>query len=133
MFRATGIIKYYNNWVMAWLVEDDLLKYYRTLLPKAWGVCPPMRPAHVSIVRLFESVPNRKAWGKYEGQSIVLEYEPGIQSNGLYYWLDTWSDEVGFIRRSLGLSTFRENNGYSSFNNYHITIGNVKCQESKSN
>jgi hypothetical protein len=126
MLRTQGIIKYYNNWVMAWLVEDDLLKYYRGLLPKAWGVCPPMRPAHVSIVRLFESVPNRSQWGKYDGQSIVVEYEPGVQSDGLYYWLDTWSDEIGFIRRSLGLSTFRERDGFSDFGCYHITIGNVK-------
>ncbi len=91
-----------------------------------------MRPAHVSIVRLFEVVPNRSLWGKYEGQSIVLEYEPGVQSDGLYYWLDTWSDEIGFIRRSLGLGTFRESDGFSNFNCYHITIGNVKSAEPKS-
>lgn len=125
MLRAQGIIRYYHNWVMAWLT-DDITKYYRALLPKSWYVQPPMRPAHVSIVRLFEEVPDRSQWGKYEGQSIVLEYEPGIQSNGLYYWLDTWSDEVGFIRRSLGLGTFREGNGHSDFNCYHITIANRK-------
>ena len=125
MFAAGGIIRYYNNWVMAWL-DDDITKYYRSLLPKALYVQPPMRAAHVSIVRLFETVPNREAWGAYDGQSIVVEYEPGIQTNGLYYWLDAWSDEIGFIRRSLGLSTFRERDGFSDFGCYHLTIGNTK-------
>ena len=109
---------------MAW-VDDGISQYYRSLLPKALYVQSPMRPAHVSIMRLFEEC-NRKNWGKYGGQSIVVEYEPGIQTDGLYYWLDCWSDEVGFIRRSLGLSTFRENDGYSDYGCYHITIGNTK-------
>ena len=126
MFQTQGIIRYYHNWVMAWLVEDDLLAYYRALLPKAWGVCPPMRPAHTSIVRLFETVPKRDLWGVHEGQSIIIDYEPGIQSDGLYFWLDAWSDEIGYIRRSLGLSTFRERDGFSDYGCYHITIGNVK-------
>lgn len=111
---------------MAWIVEDDLLEYYRALLPKAWGICPPMRPAHVSIVRLFETVPNREAWGKYGGASIVVEYEPGIQSDGLYYWLDAWSDEICHIRRTLFLPDFRE--GHEC---HHLTIGNVKNNAKK--
>ena len=128
MFQTEGIIRYYNNWCMAW-VDDGVAKYYRALLPQACYIRPPMRPAHVSIVRLFETVPDRSKWSKYKGQSIVVEYEPGVQTNGIYYWLDCWSDEIGFIRRSLGLGTFRENDGFSSFNCYHITIGNVKCNE----
>ena len=126
MYQLEGIIRYYHNWCMAWLVEDDLLAYYSALLPKALYVQPPMRAAHVSIVRLFEEVPDRSQWGKYEGQSIVVDYEPGVQSNGLYFWLDCFSDEVGFLRRSLGLSTFREHDGFSDYGCYHITIGNVK-------
>ena len=125
MFQAHGIIKYYKNWCMAWLDEDDLLAYYRALLPKAWGVCPPMRPAHVSIVRLFEEY-NPKNWGKYDSQTIVVDYEPGVYTDGTYFWLDCWSDEIGYIRRSLGLSTFRERDGFSNYDCYHITIGNLK-------
>ena len=126
MFQARGIIRYYHNWVMAWLDEDDLLDYYRALVPKAVGIQPPMRAAHVSIVRLFEEVPDRSAWGKHEGESIIVDYEPGVYTDGTYFWLDAWSDEVGYIRRSLGLSTFRERDGFSDYGCYHITIGNVK-------
>lgn len=111
---------------MAWLDDDDLLAYYRALIPKAVDVQPPMRSAHVSIVRLFESVPKRDLWGAHEGQSLTVDYEPGVQSDGIYFWLDAWSDEVGYIRRSLGLPTFRENDGFSNYGCYHITIGNLK-------
>lgn len=133
MFQTSGIIRYYYNWVMAWLDDDGLDKYYRALLPKAWGVCPPMRPAHVSIVRLFEAVPNREAWGKFEGQSLLIDYYPEVQTDGTYYWLDCFSDEIGCVRRSLGLSSFRENDGFSNFNCYHVTIGNTKCQKAPKN
>lgn len=126
MFEIQGTVRYYHNWVMAWL-DDELAQYYRTLLPKAWGVCPPMRPAHVSIIRLFEEVPSRKAWSKYEGWIIKIDYRPGIQSDGTYYWLNCWSGEIAKIRHSLGLSSFRNTNPqYPTYDCYHITIGNTK-------
>ena len=124
MFQIEGIIKYYRTWALAWLPED-LDPYYRALLPKAWGVKPPMNPAHISIVRVFEE-PNKDRWGEFEGQTILVDVFDGVNSDGLYYWLDCFSDEVGFVRRSLGLPTFRENDGWSDYNCYHITIGNRK-------
>ena len=125
MFQLQGIIKYYNSWVLAWLPEE-LDKYYRALLPKAWGVKPPMNKPHVSIVRKFEE-PNREAWGLNDGDPIIVDVESGIQTDGLYFWLDCWSDEVGYLRRRLGLCTFRDDDDrYPRFGCYHITIGNLK-------
>ena len=124
MYQLEGIIKYYNSWCLAWLPED-LDKYYRSLLPKAWGVCPPMNKPHVSIIRKFEQ-PKRDLWGACDGKTIIVDIEPGIQTDGIYFWLDCFSDEIGYIRRSLGLSTFRERDGFSDYNSYHITIGNTK-------
>ncbi len=127
MYQISGIIQYYNTWVLAWLPED-LDGYYRSLVPKAWYVKPPMNKPHISIVRKFET-PNREAWGKHEGQTIIVDVIPGVETDGTYYWLDCFSDEVGYIRRMLGLSTFREGDGFTDYNCYHITIGNVKSNE----
>ena len=120
----TGIIQYYNTWVLAWLPRE-LGKYYRALLPKAWCVQSPANPPHISIVRVFEE-PDRARWGEFDGQSITVDIFSGVQTDGLYYWLDCLSDEVGFVRRGLGLLTFREDDGWTDYNCYHITIGNVK-------
>lgn len=125
-FTIEGTVRYYHNWCMAWL-DDEIARYYRSLLPKALGVCPPIRPAHVSIVRLFEEVPNREDWGAYDGSAIRVTYYPSVQTDGIYYWLDVYSNEIGFIRRSLGLSTFRNTNpNYPMYSCYHLTIGNTK-------
>jgi len=125
MIEYEGKIKYYDNWVLAWLPKE-LGNYYRSLLPKAWGVKPPMNPPHVSIVRVFEE-PNRARWGEYDGQTLTVQVMDGIETDGTYFWLDCFSDEVGHIRRTLGLPTFRETHPeYPIYNCYHITIGNTK-------
>lgn len=128
MYQLEGIIQYYNSWCLAWLPQG-LDKYYRALLPKAWYVHPPMNKPHISIVRKFET-PDRTNWGLCDGKSIIVDVYPGIQTDGLYYWIDCFSDEVGYIRRSLGLSTFRERDGFSDYGCYHITIGNTKNETS---
>jgi len=85
-----------------------------------------MNKPHVSIVRKFEK-PDRTYWGIHNGKSIIVDVIPGIQTDGLYYWLDCFSDEVGYLRRRVGLSTFRDdNNSFAIYSCYHITIGNVK-------
>ena len=123
MFKISGTIKYYNTWVLA-EIDEDLGPYYRALLPKAWYVNPPMAKPHVSIVRIFEE-PDRKNWRKYDNLSLIIDVFPGVQTDGTYFWLDCLSDEVGFVRRSLGLKTFRQDE-WSDYNCYHVTIGNVK-------
>jgi hypothetical protein len=124
MIEYEGIIRYYNTWVLAWL-PAELGDYYRSLLPKAWGVHPPMNPPHVSIVRSFEEA-DRRRWGEYEGQSLTVQVMDGVETDGTYFWLDCFSDEVGHIRRTLGLRTFRDDYRYNIYNTYHITVGNVK-------
>lgn len=125
MYQLEGIIRYYDSWCLAWLPEE-LGKYYRALLPKAWYVKPPKNKPHISIVRIFEE-PNRENWGEHEGETIVVDILSGVRTDGIYFWLDCYSDEVGYLRRMLGLSTFRNTNPeYPTYNCYHITIGNVK-------
>jgi hypothetical protein len=125
MFVTDGIIQYRDESVVAW-VDDEIGAYYRSLLPRALYVKPPKEKTHVSIVRVFER-PKKKKWRLYEGYSINITYYPTIQTDDTYYWLDCYSDEVGFIRRSLLLSTFRNTDyRYPLYDRYHITIGNTK-------
>lgn len=127
MYQLEGIIKYYQTWALVWL-PDGLDKYYRSLLPKAWGIRPPMNKPHVSVVRKFET-PDRDNWGLHDGETVMVDIIPGIETDGTYFWLDCFSDEVGYLRRRLGLSTFRDDNdSFVLYNCYHVTIGNVKCQ-----
>jgi hypothetical protein len=85
-----------------------------------------MNKPHVSIVRKFE-LPDRTKWGLCDGKTIIVDIIPGIQTDGIYFWLDCFSDEIGYIRKNLGLSIFRDVNvQYPIYNCYHVTIGNVK-------
>ena len=122
-YKIEGKIKYHRTWVLA-EIDEDLGPYYRALLPRAWHVNPPMAKPHISIVRKFEE-PDRTLWKKYDGLSLIIDCFPGVETDGIYYWIDCLSDEVGHVRRSLGLKTFRQDE-WSDYNTYHITIGNVK-------
>jgi hypothetical protein len=125
MYNLEATIQYYNTWCLAWL-PTDFDKYYRSLLPKAWRVKPPKNKPHVSIVRKFET-PDKTRWGVCDGKSIIVDVIPGVETDGTYFWLDCFSDEIGYIRRNLNLSTFRNDNSqYVIYDTYHITIGNVK-------
>lgn len=125
MFDLKGIIKYGGREVRA-MVDYDTIKYYRNLLPKAYYVKPPRSEAHVSIVRYFEE-PDRRYWNFLDGSAIRVSYIPGVQTDGTYFWLDCYSEDIGIIRKRLGLSTFRNNDSrYPIYNCYHITIGNTK-------
>ncbi len=117
-YNTVGTLKYYNRTVQLHL-DPDLIKYYRSLLPKAWYVKPPMADSHISVVRPFEE-PNRLLWRKYEGERICVDYWLPVYTDGLYYWLDADSERIGDIREELGLVRYRIGNCY------HITIGNLK-------
>ncbi len=104
-------------------MDQDLSRYYLSLIPKAWDVKPQAYPAHITVVRLgkedFDAAqPN---WGNHEGKLISFTYSPKINTDGTYYWLNCWSSDIGHIRQGLGLKFYRE-----GFNSFHLTIGNVK-------
>jgi hypothetical protein len=125
MFVVDGIIQYRDDSVVAW-IDSEIGSYYRSLLPRAWCVKPPKEKTHVSIIRSFER-PDKSRWGDYDGLPIQITYYPIVQTDGVYFWLDCYSDEIGFIRRSLLLSTFRNTDyRYPIYDRYHITVGNTK-------
>ncbi len=115
--QTTARVQVYDSWIVAYLCKD-FGSYYRSLCPKAWHIKPPMYPPHITILRKdIEPFTTRDDLPC----SAVIEYEPGIKTDGLYYWLDVYSEEIGDIRESLGLSRYRD-----GFNCYHVTIGNNK-------
>jgi len=124
MYTITGRLQYYDNYCVCY-VDDNLSAYYRSLLPKAYGVAPQKYRTHVTVVRKdIESVASQfkeNFWKRYENALIPIYYNGTIQRGGSYFWLDAWSPQLNVIRQELGLHPYR-----FPFNSFHITIGNCK-------
>jgi hypothetical protein len=103
-------------------MDDNIGKYYRSLIPKYIYARAPMYPTHVTVVRNGREKPvNMEYWGKYEGEQVEYEYSPLIGLDYPYYFLRAWSSRIEEIRLELGLPKCRP-----EFNDFHITIANVK-------
>src|SRR4051794_2513233 len=90
--------------------RDSLTRFYRAQFKvqgPAWG-------SHVSVVR-GEEPPNPDAWGKYAGEEVAFEYDPELQSNGVYYWLAVTCPRLEAVRVELGLPPLPENG-------FHLTV-----------
>ena len=127
MFQGIGKIEYgEQSKVVAW-VDEELSRYYRSLIPKTKCVQPQMYPAHITVVRSYpiEIVLNWTAWGKYKGKTITFDYNGKILYEYPYYYLEAWSQELNDIRIELGLPEFRILRA-KMVNCFHITIANVK-------
>lgn len=120
-YQGTAKVKFYSEYCVAY-INGELDDYYRSLIPKAWYVKPQAFPAHITVVRLNREVAaNNPNWKLDDGKDIKFAYETIINTDGTYFWLNAWSEDIKKIRNSLGLPDYRE--GFSS---YHITIGNIK-------
>ena len=125
MYSGTAILKYYKTWIIAW-TDPEIGRYYFSWIPKSQYPQQQMRPSHITVVRMapIEIPTKTDVWGKYQDRIISFTYDGLIHFQHPYFYLDVWSDDIGKIRKELGLQKFRE--GYGS---YHITIGNIKSQE----
>ena len=119
MISTLGTIRYYNTYCVLWL-DKDIAPYYRSLVPRAWYIKPPMNPTHISVVRKFET-PDKTHWGKYDGRPVYCQYVLPICHNVTYCWLDAYSSDIQAIRTELGLPIY-----VGDHECYHITIGNFK-------
>ena len=128
-FQSTAKIKYEQDQCVA-LVDQEIVEFYRNLIPDYYNVKPQKAPAHITVVRKGKETPtNMEFWGKHEGKIITFKYKTEIKSDNTYYWLDAYSDDIGSIREELGLTFYRDDTlfGGSKHNEYHITLGNIKC------
>jgi len=103
------------------LIDQQIAEYYFSLIPKYYYAQRQMYDAHITVVRLGVETPtNRSVWGRYEGERIMFEYIPTVESGGAYFFLNAYSERIGDIRVELGLPRCRFGN------HYHITVGNRK-------
>lgn len=129
LLSVSGIIHYdkKTNKVVA-NISPDFIRYYRSLVPKYYGVNPPKYPSHCSIVRNEVVDQLSPEWGKREGEKVRIFYKPEILSDksDVYWWVDAWCDVFCNLRVELGLPAFRLKSGNRDGDRFHITIGNTK-------
>lgn len=118
--KSTGKLSYGPGIRIVLLVDQDIVDYYRRLIPKYLDVAPQAHDAHVSVV-LKEKPMDTSAWGDYNGDKVEFEYGGKIKNDETYYWLDVRCQRLKEIRKELGLS---ENPPWR--NGFHLTLGNVK-------
>lgn len=126
LFFSSGVIHYRPDHLVV-DVDQEITRYYRSLLPKTIYLNTQMYSSHISIVRK-ETPRHPQFWGKYEGQTVGFYYNNVIRNGTLYYWLDVFSIRFEIIRVELGLtvsSPFIEPPpGF--LHCFHTTLGNVK-------
>ena len=131
MFISSGTLRYSyeDGYKVIVEIDDDLARYYYSLIPKYYRIQRPRYKPHVTVVRVKQEMPTQlKYWGNYEGDTIVLRYSGDIRFDNDYYWFPVWSTELEKIRRELGLSDtsriLKPPTGFKK--NFHCTIANTK-------
>jgi hypothetical protein len=123
---SIGTLKYFDDeWKINIRLDDDLVDFYRSLIPKHIRLNKTKFPPHITVVR-NEEIPNKDVWKKYEGLQIQFKY--GYLASGeIYWWLPVYCRKLTLIRKELGLppssKLTRPPNNRECF---HITIGNMK-------
>lgn len=126
MFKSTGKLIYSPRSHLGnptkWLIlscDDNICRYYASLFHSEYPYYPklnrPIFGAHISVIR-GEKIPNSSLWGLDNNKLIDFEYEPGVLTNGEYFWLKVKCDRLKEIRELYGLTS------YPNFG-YHLTIG----------
>ncbi len=89
------------------MCDEELVKYYSTLFKKQFPWLPklqrPVWGAHISIIR-GEKIINPDFWGLHDKKYFDFDYEPGVISNGEYYWLKVKCDALLDLREIYGLN-----------------------------
>jgi len=128
MYKSKGTLKYYDEPVkLIVVVDENISKYYYTLIPKWKNATRQKYAAHISVVR-NEDIPNKQLWKKYEGEEVEYYYDPIIQCGKVYYWLNVFCKRLEEIRLELGMSV---NSPYTLppegfIRAFHITLANSK-------
>lgn len=126
MLIGRGKIRYFDDeWKVNVRIEDDLARYYRSLLPKYWTVNQQKYPPHITVVRR-EKIPNKQFWRKYEGKEIEFGHS-SVKKGTVYYWLEAYSDFLCELRVELGLPPHNDlTKPPDKKSCFHMTIGNMK-------
>ena len=122
MFQIKGKVVYYQDYVIA-KIDQQIIAYYMSLIPRYINLCRQRFPAHVTISRKSKENPSYENWGYRNGDVINIECDSVLSCDSEYYFLNCYSNEIIEIRNNLGLPDYRV-----GFDRFHITIGNLKGQ-----
>lgn len=121
-YCSVGTIIYGPNIKVVANVDENLVEYYRSLIPKCIDYQIPKAKPHITIVREnVEKPTNFRVWNKYGLKKLDFQYDGVLHFSETYIWMNVRSETIRQIRLELGLPAYRFGNQL-----YHITIGNFK-------
>ena len=123
-YKAKGKLIYYPSWWLVLYTDNEICKYYRSLMFlefKHLKINAPKHEAHISIIYGDREEPlNKHFWGKYKDEEIDISYDPFIIQDREYFYMRVYCTRIEDIRVELGLPPNHEDTPW------HITIGNTK-------
>ena len=130
LYRSVGTLHYEilgNSYKLTVEVDKGIALFYRAMIPKYYRVVPQKYPPHISVVR--KEIPvNMDMWGKHEGEKVEFFYDPDLQCDHQYWWINVFSVRLEEIRKELGLPVSSPYTlpptGFDKC--FHSTIGNQK-------
>ena len=122
-FRSKAKLAYYPSWWLIAYADDELCKYYRSLINRehrSIKLNPPRHGAHITIIAgKYEEPANKEPWGRYQDEVIEFQYEPEVKTNGEYFWLTVSCPRFEQIRTELELNP-------TIPIPWHLTVGNLR-------
>jgi hypothetical protein len=107
-------------------VDPEIGRLYRSLIPKYLHPQPTRYAPHITVVRREGPFASWR-WQHLEGLTVTFFYDPEVQYDETYFWLNCWSQGLLNIRFELGLQDHtpytRPPTGEECF---HCTVANAK-------
>ena len=117
MYTSIGKLQYFEDQLVL-LVDPNLVRYFRSLIPKYIEHRAQANKPHITVVRGSGiEFPNREKWGLHDGESVEFIYGPLIKFDYKYYTISVQSKGLEEIREELGLPKHR-----LGFKDFHITV-----------
>lgn len=125
LFKSTGTLRY-GETKLVLDVDQGIVDYYLSLIPKTIRTNRQMYAAHISVVR--NESPNMELWRKYDEEQIEFQYSNIVHNGTVYYWLNAWCKRLEEIRRELGLvvDEIYTEPPCGFVKTFHISLGNTK-------
>lgn len=133
LYPSYGVLRYEEkdgkHRVVVEGLDEELIRYYRSLIPWWKPANKPKYSPHITVVRIHKEAPaDLTRWGEFDGEAVEFLYEPRVYHGPVYYWLNIWCSRLEEIRESLGMpvtSPFtRPPDGFRKC--FHTTLANKK-------
>ena len=124
MFDGYGKLLYYPSWWLIVKVDEEICRYYRNLIHfryRSLQLNPSRNGAHITAIAGKYEIPDndhKYLWNAYEGEKIDFKYNPEINTDGEYFWMEVECKRIEEIREELGLTP-------RIIQPWHLTVGNV--------